>query len=225
MLGAMTESTPKGARADELAHRSHRWIGMFCMVMTAILLAAATMAHKAIGAVLLAGLATMYCHTGSFLMGFRGGQTDADDRRVREVAEGVARAELKAAAEMAALTAAPIPCDLRFDMLPALPGEGYLYAIEFDTGVVKVGQTVNPRRRLGEHAREAGAFGTVITDYWISEPHAHYLDNETALISFCRDRAPVVRREYFHGIPIDDAVDFALGLVKSTASADASVPR
>jgi hypothetical protein len=88
-----------------------------------------------------------------------------------------------------------------FDVTP-LDGQGFLYAIQFGWSVVKVGQTIKPRHCLLQHHRDANAFATTITQFWVSPAHWHYLDNETALIEYCAEVSYRARREYFHDIGI-----------------------
>lgn len=79
-------------------------------------------------------------------------------------------------------------------------GMGFLYVIEFLSHVVKVGQTVDLRRRLMQHQRDANTFKTLIVHFWISPPHVNYLDNELELIGLCGQSSTRVRREYFHDV-------------------------
>lgn len=95
---------------------------------------------------------------------------------------------------------------------PGIVGEGYLYVIEFTTGTVKVGQTEDPRQRLNSHFSDAAAFGVGINAYWISPSHRNFKENEALLIEACRKVSTRSRREYFHEIGYDAAVDIALGL-------------
>ncbi len=97
--------------------------------------------------------------------------------------------------------------------LPAKPmGEGYVYVIRFDTGVVKVGQTLNPGNRLPDHRADAAAFGVTVTDFWISPSHINFRDNETRLINACVQVSRRSRVEYFHNLAFDQAVGFATEL-------------
>lgn len=94
--------------------------------------------------------------------------------------------------------------------LPRQPrGEGYLYVVEFSTGTVKVGQTEDPKRRLGTHRAEAGAFGVSVTNYWISPSHLNFRANETRLINRCVEVSHRSRKEYFHAVTYARAVEFA----------------
>lgn len=94
--------------------------------------------------------------------------------------------------------------------LPApLKGEGFLYVIEFSTGVVKVGQTADPQRRLQEHRRAASTFKVTIVNFWISPAHSNFLVNEIDLISQCMRVSTRTRREYFRDVSFAAAVAFA----------------
>jgi hypothetical protein len=97
--------------------------------------------------------------------------------------------------------------------LPLGPiGEGYLYVVGFTTGYVKVGQTEDPRVRLPAHRNEAAAFGVHIKRAWVSPPHRNFLTNETLLIAACKEVSARSRREYFHTVGFDQAVQFAANL-------------
>jgi predicted GIY-YIG superfamily endonuclease len=98
------------------------------------------------------------------------------------------------------------------DNPPGLAGEGFLYVIAFTTGTVKVGQTEDPRQRLNTHQAEAAVFGVGATAYWISQSHSNFKTNETLLIEQCRKVSGRSRREYYHEIGYERAVQFALAL-------------
>jgi hypothetical protein len=99
-------------------------------------------------------------------------------------------------------------------------GEGYVYVIEFSTGTVKVGQTVNPKQRIQTHLGEAAVFGAYIADFWISPAHMNYLDNETRLINACQRVSHRSRLEYFHAVGYERAVQFANDLTYFSANTD-----
>jgi len=92
--------------------------------------------------------------------------------------------------------------------------EGYLYVIRFSTDTVKVGQTGDLRRRFSEHRRDADAYGVTIVDFWVSAPHANYLDTEVELIHLCARvrRVKRAKREYFTGVPYDVVLGFTANL-------------
>lgn len=134
-----------------------------------------------------------------YLGGYSEGHLDAE-QSAAEIAE----------AEAARKLADETPREIVIDVTPPPPGEGFLYILKFSAGGVKVGQTMDLRRRLSEHRRGAEAYGVVITDYWVSPAHANYLDNEIELIGFCDGiSATRAKREYFHGIEYRDVVRFA----------------
>jgi hypothetical protein len=65
--------------------------------------------------------------------------------------------------------------------------EGYVYVLEFSTGVVKVGRTRNPQQRAAKVAAEAGSFGVRLTRWWLSRPHLLFEDSERHLLTVgCR---------------------------------------
>jgi len=101
--------------------------------------------------------------------------------------------------------------DRRYAALPpVVPGKGYLYAVAFSTGVIKVGQTIDPRARLGNHRSHAAAYGIAVVNLWISAAHRDYVLSETRLIRECLKLGSRERREYFSGIEFAPIV--ALGL-------------
>jgi hypothetical protein len=103
------------------------------------------------------------------------------------------------------------------DLPPAPNGYGYIYVVLFETGVVKVGQTIDPASRIATHRRDAWTFNVAITDAWISGPHQGHLANETALIAFTLTLSGRVRREYFHGADFAAVLAYAEDL---TGNAD-----
>lgn len=92
-------------------------------------------------------------------------------------------------------------------------GRGHLYVVEFSTGTVKVGKTRRPDKRIGEHEREAAAFGGRISDRWVSAAHDGYDTAEDALIDACCLEGKQIKREYFAGLPFDRAVELAQAAV------------
>lgn len=103
---------------------------------------------------------------------------------------------------------------VRQPTLPGLPGKSalgsYVYALKFSTGIVKVGLTSSPSRRISNYLTYLVPFGISIADQWVSEPHGRAEDNEIALLRFCRARASeVTSREYFVGVDFGDLTTFA----------------
>jgi hypothetical protein len=81
---------------------------------------------------------------------------------------------------------------------------GHIYVIEFSTGVVKVGRTIGPARRLATHARVAQVHGVAVRRSWTSERHHGCRETERKLIDLCRRRGTQIDVEYFQGITFED---------------------
>ncbi len=78
---------------------------------------------------------------------------------------------------------------------------GFIYAINFSNGVVKVGSTYKPDSRLRSHTGDAAAFGHEVLESWLSDAHEDYLISEQHLIAQMGFLAcGRNRREYFHGV-------------------------
>jgi hypothetical protein len=87
----------------------------------------------------------------------------------------------------------------------------YLYALKFNDGVVKVGQTIRIAERIETHRQNARKLGFTICDGWTSYP-CMWLSDERRLIEFCKERWPLVQGlEYFAG-DFDAIVSFAEAL-------------
>lgn len=105
---------------------------------------------------------------------------------------------------------------LRLDDLPqhrrtrsAVPG-GYVYAVEFSTGIIKVGRTNRPRVRVADHLRDAQKFGGSIEQLWLSVEHVNYIDNERSLIqNLGRAHSGY---EYYSGLDFNAVVEQAEAL-------------
>lgn len=135
--------------------------------------------------------------------------------RQREIELAQLRAEFEA--ELVKIRASR---RMAVDYIRGPVGEGYIYVIAFTTGVVKVGQTEDPKRRLGEHQSEAMAYGVGATNYWISPPHRNFKNNETHLIKLCAKVSKRSRREYYHEVGYERAVDFAWTLTFDSEGPD-----
>ncbi len=104
--------------------------------------------------------------------------------------------------------------DAQFAALPGAAARntgGYLYAVAFSTGMVKVGQTVEPRTRLNKHRRDAEAFGAEVTGLWLSPLHRNYQRNEILFIARC-SRLGHRRKNEFFRTSLDAVVEIAAGL-------------
>lgn len=99
------------------------------------------------------------------------------------------------------------------------PG-GHIYVIAFSNGVVKVGCTRNPAKRLSDHRSQARRFGATVTDEWQSPQHAEWEENEDELIGIAYDLGGEPRAaEYFTGIAFADVVAQARDLPFGAPSA------
>jgi hypothetical protein len=86
---------------------------------------------------------------------------------------------------------------------------GHVYAIQFCSGVLKVGRTSQPNARIAEHEKAARAHGRFIYDTIVSPPHTNYVANERALIAFCAERWELAAgREYFAAADMEAVVRF-----------------
>lgn len=91
---------------------------------------------------------------------------------------------------------------------PITESGGYVYVLGFDTGVVKIGSTTNPRARVVAQEGQAEALGVEVTGRWISPGHQDYRQNETSLLARVRETGGVLRRqEYFTGVGFDVVVE------------------
>jgi hypothetical protein len=77
---------------------------------------------------------------------------------------------------------------------------GYLYALEFDNGIVKFGRSCCAVRRRREHASAARKFGLCIVRAWASGPvdGTHAIE-EHVLKRLRRRHVAAGGNEYFHG--------------------------
>lgn len=101
----------------------------------------------------------------------------------------------------------------RTDAICGIAGR-HVYALQFGSGVVKVGQTGSPNTRIAQHAQTAQAHGQNISRTWVSPAHMNWQANEQHLISFCAERWECAAgREYFAQADFDQVAAFAQGLV------------
>ena len=92
------------------------------------------------------------------------------------------------------------------------PGEdGYVYVLEFSTGIVKVGKTRNPRARIATHVDDARKFGATVDQLWLSEWHENYSENERLLLHVLGAGSVEHGNEYLR-VNFSDAVELAKGL-------------
>ena len=97
---------------------------------------------------------------------------------------------------------------------------GHIYVLAFGDGIVKVGRTQHPRRRMSAFRWIARKFGTVIADSWISPLHAESDLNEDTLKALAVKHGGMpISPEYFAGADYDAIVRAALGLPFTPPSA------
>jgi hypothetical protein len=76
--------------------------------------------------------------------------------------------------------------------------QGFVYVVEFTSGVVKVGKTANPVQRIANHAHFARIHGGNVRRSWTSEEHYCCGSTERELIEYCAQVGELVAgREYF----------------------------
>lgn len=88
---------------------------------------------------------------------------------------------------------------------------GYIYIIEFSTGVVKVGRTTSPRQRIDSQLYVASKLGVEPVNIWLSVFHENYKDNEVELLNLLGD--PTRGSEYFK-IEYSHVVDLAETIIQ-----------
>lgn len=95
------------------------------------------------------------------------------------------------------------------DALPEA-GYGYLYLVEFSTGVIKAGKTVVPRRRIRDHIHGAAPYGVDVVNVWLSPELMQADVIEQLLLAALRGRwfCPA-GDEYFRGSTFIEAVEVA----------------
>ncbi|GGT10527.1 hypothetical protein GCM10010156_78290 [Planobispora rosea] len=92
---------------------------------------------------------------------------------------------------------------------------GFIYAIAFDSGILKVGQGIDALRRIGNHRRNAAFHGVGVVNEWVSPPHVEYAANERKLIEFCSTRGIREgngRSEHFTSLDFATVTAFAQSL-------------
>jgi hypothetical protein len=89
--------------------------------------------------------------------------------------------------------------------------QGYVYAIEFSSGTVKVGLSKDWAKRLARHTKDAAVHGITILRSWASPAHVGWAANEQELIKFCVANfgSATSGEEYFAGADYDAVRAFA----------------
>lgn len=109
--------------------------------------------------------------------------------------------------------------DVRARRLPAefggLKENGVLYILKFDDGMVKVGRSAKPQRRVESLTSQVERLaGASFSRGWMSPAHSNYIDNEATLIGRGKYWATGVRgNEYLLGVKFESLVKFAGTLV------------
>jgi hypothetical protein len=100
--------------------------------------------------------------------------------------------------------------------------EQYVYVLQFGDRTVKVGQSWDAQRRIGQHHAEAHRHGASVVHSWFSPAHLDFAANEQRLISFCLKRygAAASGREYFHSADYLEVLTYAKTLRFDALSGD-----
>lgn len=99
-------------------------------------------------------------------------------------------------------------------------GGGYVYVIEFYSGMIKVGKSVQPDTRILHHAERAELHGDGVTRFWVSQRHRGFEKTELALIRFCKLHGePWCGNEYFREVSPEAARDAARAAIDDSANA------
>ncbi len=88
--------------------------------------------------------------------------------------------------------------------------QGHLYAIEFSSGTVKVGQSRAVDRRIATHLAAAGAHNVTADRIWVSESVDRLDERERELLAFChRHWAVTAGGEYFRHADVEKIIEQA----------------
>lgn len=90
---------------------------------------------------------------------------------------------------------------------------GYIYVVQFSTGVVKPGKAVDPENRLAHHARLAEFHGAPVVRSWVSEYHLGISKTERRLLRFCEATGRQLSGEYFTSLLFDSAREYGQRVV------------
>jgi len=125
--------------------------------------------------------------------------------------------ELRAAMIDVMVRAGRLRVDLPGEPWPASApdGHGHLYVLAFDDGMVKVGRTSAPARRLAEFRAHAERWGRTICHGWLSRPVYDSAQAEHTSRSRIRFAGARLRSgsEYFDGVAFEDAVSLVEGAI------------
>lgn len=91
--------------------------------------------------------------------------------------------------------------------------EAYVYVLEFRSGLIKVGYSNSPAKRIRQHRDTAMSLDNPVVGEWVSPPHTGALSNEKELIRYCsKGAASIAGREYFKGLLFAEVAMFAESL-------------
>lgn len=91
---------------------------------------------------------------------------------------------------------------------------GHLYAIEFTSGVIKVGRGANPTKRIAVHAANAAIHGGELRNWFTSRRHRGSTATERHLIEACAANGRLVfGREYFRDLTFEKVCELIESVV------------
>lgn len=98
------------------------------------------------------------------------------------------------------------------------PGTEYLYVLQFDNGVVKVGRTSDPQARSERHERDCGRFGLAVVHRWVSGKweNAQWAERQLVAVLARIGERTRAGREYFHKVPFSIACQQARQVYSTT---------
>jgi hypothetical protein len=91
----------------------------------------------------------------------------------------------------------------------ARPHEGYLYIARYCTGRIKIGQTKNPTKRLGNLVSAATVHDRQVTAAWLSEPRLNFRESEEKVLQRAAQLGVCAAGfEFYDGVDMDDLITF-----------------
>ena len=92
---------------------------------------------------------------------------------------------------------------------------GYLYILEYSTGVIKVGRSLAKMGRIRYHSEYAKSLDVDVLNTWVSEPVDNLLKKENDLVLWCINNASQrLSAETFKGFHFDQVKDAADQIIK-----------
>lgn len=100
----------------------------------------------------------------------------------------------------------------------------FIYVVLFDNGMVKVGKTKNPEKRIGQHADRVGCLGVSIDKTFVSDGFngAGWANSkERSAIAWCiKNGGKRFGSEWFSGIVFSDLCDFVKDICSSNFTSE-----